>query len=54
MRSFTGLKAKLADLLAARRAQAAQPRVVCFLPRNGREPTGTPPGTFTPPTRRPS
>jgi hypothetical protein len=47
MRSFTGLKAKLAELIAARRALAARPHVVVYLPRNGREPADAPDGTFT-------
>jgi hypothetical protein len=47
MRSLSGLKARIADLLAARRELAARPRMLCFLPRNGREPADAPDGTFT-------
>lgn len=47
MRSLSGLKTKVAELLAARRELAARPHVVAFLPRNGREPDDAPAGQFT-------
>ena len=47
MRSLAGLRNQLAELLAARRALAAKPRTVVFIPRNGREPIGAPDGTYT-------
>jgi hypothetical protein len=47
MMSLARLKTRIGALLAAHREQAAQPRTVCFLPRNGREPADAPDGTFT-------
>lgn len=38
MRSLQGLKTKVAELLAAHRAQLAEPQVVVFLPNNSRGP----------------
>jgi hypothetical protein len=40
VRSLSGLKARIADLLAARRAQQAEPQVVVILPDNTRGPDG--------------
>jgi hypothetical protein len=45
--SLARLKTRIADLLAARREQQAQPHTVIYLPRNGREAADAPDGTFT-------
>jgi hypothetical protein len=46
MRNLQGLKSKIADLLAARRAQQALPHVTAYLPNNHRGPDSDPSGTF--------
>ena len=46
MRSLSGLKARIGELLRARAEQAARPHVLCFLPLNGREPADAPGGPF--------
>jgi hypothetical protein len=45
--NLSGIKRRVADLVAQRRALAATPQVVAFMPRNGREPADTPAGQFT-------
>ena len=47
MRSLSGLKTRIADLLRARAEQAARPHTVAYMPNNHRGPAGDPDGTFT-------